>query len=163
MLPYEDMASFVNNIAKGRVGEYVTRVINNDPAPSVLVFIPMSQSGTAAQGQDLTTFAAVEADANFAEQTNASWGRKTVADTGGGLTWTVDNTNDRANADASDLVWTAPASTFNTTGLYVCYDADIGAGTDANLIPLMHLDMAVTADGNQVTYVFNVEGFFRAA
>lgn len=157
------MANYVfGTTAAGRVGEYVNRVLNNDPAASALIFIPMSQSGTNEQAEALTTFAAVEADANFAEQVAASWGRKTVTDTGGGLSWAWDATNNRNEADANDLVWTAPLAGNNTTGLVVCYDSDTAAGTDSNLIPLIHLDMAVTANGQQVTFQFNTEGFYNA-
>jgi hypothetical protein len=157
------MASFVFNIAKGRVGEYVTRTINNDPANAAIIWVPLSQSGTEAQGQDLTTLAAVEADANFAERTTGGWARITHDDAGDGLAWTVDNTNNRSNADSNDLVWAGPAAANNTTGLLACYDSDTTAGTDSNIIPILHLDMAVTTDGNQVTYQFNAEGWFRAA
>ena len=152
------MANFVFGVALGRVGEYVNRVLNNDPANSILLAIPMSQSGTAEQGEALTDFAAVEADANFAEQTAASWGRKTISDSAGGLTWTFDATNNKRAADMTDLVWTAPVASNNTTGLIIAYDPDSTTGTDSTVIPLVHLDMAVTADGNQVTFQFNNTG-----
>lgn len=143
----------------GRIGEYVNRVLGNDPANSALVVIPVSQSGTAEQAEGLTTFAAVEADANFAEQTHASWGRKTITDTGQGLAWNWDATNNRREADFNDLVWAAPVTGNNTTGIIVCYDPDTTTGDDTNLIPLVHLDMAVTANGQQVTYQVNAEGW----
>jgi hypothetical protein len=146
----------------GRVGEYVNRVLGNDPANSALIAIPMSQSGTAEQAEALTTFAAVEADANFAEQAAGSWGRKTLDETGDGLAWAWDATNNRNEADANDLVWTAPATGANTTGLVICYDPDSTGGADSALIPLIHLDMAVTANDQQVTFQFNAEGFFNA-
>jgi len=137
-------------------------VLSNDPANSVLVFVPLSQSGSAEQAEALTTLAAVESDANFAEQTAGSWGRKVVADTGGGLAWAWDATNNRNEADATDLVWTAPLAANNTTGLLVCYDSDSTGGADSAIIPLIHLDMVVTANGQQVTFQFNAEGFYNA-
>jgi hypothetical protein len=146
----------------GRVGEYVNRVLANDPVNSALIAVPLSASGTAEQAEALTTLAAVESDANFAEQTNGSWGRKTIDDTGEGLAWAFDATNNRNEADANDLVWTAPASTFNTTGLLICYDSDTTGGADSAIIPLIHLDMAVTANDQQVTFQFNAEGFYNA-
>lgn len=157
------MANYVfGQAAVGRVGEYVNRVLNNDPANSVLLAIPLSQSGTAEQAEALVTMAAVEADANFAEQTNASWGRKTIADTGGGLTWAYDAANNQNWSDLTDLVWAGPTTGNNTTGLLICYDPDSTTGTDSTVIPLVHLDMAVTADGNQVTFQFNANGWYRA-
>lgn len=157
------MANYVfGTTAAGRVGEYVNRVLNNDPANSALIAVVLSQSGTAEQAEALTTLAAVESDANFAEQAAASWGRKTIADTGGGLAWAWDATNNRNEADMNDLVWTAPLASNNATGLLICYDSDTTAGTDANIIPLIHLDMAVTANGQQVTFQVNAEGFYNA-
>lgn len=157
------MANFVfGTTGAGRVGEYVNRVLNNDPTNSALIAIPMSQSGTAEQAEALTTMAAVESDANFAEQTAGSWGRKTIDETGEGLAWAWDATNNRNEADMNDIVWTAPLAGNNTTGLLICYDSDTTGGTDANLIPLIHLDMAVTANGQQVTYQVNAEGFYNA-
>lgn len=157
------MANYVfGQAAVGRVGEYVNRVLNNDPANSAIIAVPLSQSGTAEQAEALVTLAAVEADANFAEQVAASWGRKTITDAGGGLTWAYDAANNQNWSDLTDLVWTAPVAANNTTGLLLCYDGDTTAGTDANIIPLVHLDMVVTADGNQVTFQFNALGWYRA-
>jgi hypothetical protein len=157
------MADFVfGTTGCGRVGEYINRVLNNDPATSAIIAVPLSQSGTAEQAEALTTLAAVEADANFAEQTDASWGRKTIDETGDGLSWAWDAANNRNEADFSDLVWAAPATGQDTTGLLICYDPDTGAGTDANIIPLIHLTMAVTANGQQVTFQVNAEGVYNA-
>lgn len=156
------MANYVFGVALGRIGGYVDRVLANDPANSAIIAIPMSSSGTAEQAEGLTTFAAVEADANFAEQTHVSWGRKTIDDVGEGLAIAFDAVNNRIEVDISDLVWAGPAAGNNTTGLVICYDSDTTVGTDANLVPLVHLDMAVIADGNQVTYQVNAEGFFNA-
>lgn len=145
----------------GRVGEYVNRVLANDPSTSALIAVPLSASITAETAEaivDLVTFLATAAN----EQTDASWGRKTLDETGDGLAWAWDATNNRNEATCSNLVWTAPATGFNTTGLLFCYDANTGAGTDADLIPLIHLDMAVTANDQQVTFQINAEGFYNA-
>lgn len=155
------MANFVfGQAACGRVGEYVNRVLNNDPTNSAIIWVPMSQSGTAEQGETLVTMAAVEADANFAEQTGGSWSRITQDDVGDGLAWTWDGTNNWNKADSNDLVWAGP--TLNTTGVIACYDPDTTAGTDSTLIPLVHLDMVVTGNGQQVTFQFHANGWFTA-
>lgn len=156
------MADFEFNIAKGHVAEYVSRVENNDPANSAIILVPLSASGSEAQGQDLDTLAAVEADANFAERTSGSWVRKTLTDsdfTAGDIE--TDDTNNRKNVKLPQVTWTAPAAGNNTTGLLVCYDPDTTAGTDANIIPLTHHDFAVTTDGNNV--VLNAGDFLRAS
>lgn len=157
------MANYVlGTTGLGRVGEYVNRVLTNDPTNSVIIAVPLSQSGTAEQAEALTTLAAVEADANFAEQTDASWGRKVIDDAGEGLAWAFDATNNRNEADFSDLVWAGPTVGNNTTGLLICYDSDSTTGADSAIIPLIHLDMVVTANGQTVTFQVNAEGFYNA-
>lgn len=156
------MANYAFNVGKGRICELANRVLTNDPTDSAFIAIPMATSGSEAQGQDLATFAAVEADDNFSEQAAASWGRKTIDASGEGLSYTVDNTDNEGVVDISDLVWAAPLAGNNTTGLIICYDPDTTGGDDTNLVPLVHLDMAVTADGNQVTYQVNAEGLLNA-
>ena len=156
------MADFVFNIAKGQIAEYVRRVDTNDPANSAIILVPLSASGTEAQGQDLDTLAAVEADANFAEQTAGGWVRKTLTDANFTATdYEVDDTNNRFDCALPSVTWTGPTAGNNTTGLLVCYDPDTTAGTDSNIIPLTHHTFAVTADGNDV--VLNAGDFFRAS
>lgn len=153
------MSNYVFGVALGRVGGYVEDVLagGND----AIIWIPMATSGTAEQAEALADFAAVEADANFSEQTGTGWSRITQDETGDGLAWTFDATNNRREADSNDLVWAGP-SVGNTVGLVACYDPDTTAGTDSTLVPLVHLDMVVTANGQQVTFQFNAEGWLNA-
>jgi len=124
------------------------------------IWIPMLTSGTAEQAETLADFAAVEADANFSEQTTGGWARITHDETGDGLVSAFDATNNRWEVDSNDLVWAAPST--NTVGLIVCYDPDTTSGTDSTLVPLLHLDMVVTGNSQQVTFQFNAEGWFNA-
>ncbi len=154
------MADFAFNIGKGRTAELVRRVDLNDPTNSAIILVPLSASGTEAQGQDLADLAAVEADANFAEQTTGSWVRKTLTDADLAPTdYAADNTNNRTNVKVPSVTWTAPST--NTTGLLVCYDSDTAAGTDSAIIPLTHHTFTVTGDGNDV--VLNAGDFLRAS
>lgn len=155
------MANFVFNIAKGRIVEFYNRAENNDPTNSALILVPLSQSGTAAQGQDLDDLAAVEADANFAERTTGGWVRKTLESVQLVSLPAADDVNDRYAVALPSVTWTAPAAGNNTTGLLVCYDSDTTSGTDSSIIPLTHHDFAVTTDGNDV--VSNAVDFFRAS
>jgi hypothetical protein len=155
------MANYVFGISLGKVGQFVQNVISNTPTNSAIVWVPMATSGTAEQGETLATLAAVEADANYSERTGSGWSRITQDDAGEGLAYAFDATNNRFEADSNDLVWAAP-SAGATTGLVACYDPDTTAGTDSDLIPLVHLDMVVTPDGNQVTFQFNAEGWYNA-
>jgi hypothetical protein len=154
------MANFMDNRSKGRFVEYFNRVDSNDPTNSAIILVPMSQSGTEAQGQDLHTLSAYEADANFAERTTGGWVRKTLTDTQLAAV-AVDDTNNRFPATIPSVTWTTPAAANNTTGLLVCYDSDTTAGTDANIEVICHLDFAVTTDGNDV--VLNAGDVARAS
>jgi hypothetical protein len=154
------VANFVFNLAKGRVVEFFNRVDSNEPANSAIILVPLSQSGTEAQGQDLDTLAAVEADSNFAEQTGGGWVRKTLTDSDLAAI-AVDDTNNRFPATLPSVTWTGPTAASNVTGLLVCYDSDTTGGTDSNIIPISHHDFAVTADGNDV--VLNAGDAVRAS
>jgi hypothetical protein len=143
------MANFMDNRSKGRFVEYFNRVDSNDPANSAIVLVPLSASGTEAQGQDLHTLSAYEADANFAERTTGGWVRKTLTDAQLAAI-AVDDVNNRFPATLPSVTWTTPAAGNNTTGLLLCFDSDTTAGTDANLEVICHLDFVVITDGNDV-------------
>lgn len=155
------MADFCANINKGRTVELYNRVKANDPSASALILVPMSASGTEAQGQDIDDMAALEADANFAERTTGSWVRKTLTDTELAAFPAPDDTNNRYDVSLPAVTWTAPVAGNNTTGLVVVYDADTAAGTDSNLSFVSHHTFAVTTDGNDV--VLNAGVFWRAS
>ena len=155
------MANFVFNIAKGRVVEFYNRAENNDPANSALILVPLATSGTEAQGQDLDTLAAVEADANFSEQTGGGWVRKTLESAQLAALPAPNDTDNRYDVQVPSVTWTTPTAGNDTSGLLVCYDSDTTAGTDSNIIPLTHHDFVVETDGNDV--VLNVGDFFRAS
>jgi len=152
------MANIVFNIAKGRVGEYFNRVKSNDPANSAIILVPLSATDTEANLQDLDDLASVIAAAP--NEAGASWGRKTLTDADLAAI-APDDVNNRFPAPLPQVTWTAPVAGQNTVGLLVCYDGDTTAGTDANIIPLVHCDFAVTADGNDV--VLNAGDCYRAS
>jgi hypothetical protein len=141
------MANFVLNVAKGRIVELFHRVDQNDPANSAIILIPLSTSDTEANCQD---FASVEAFlAGTPNEQTEGWSRKVLTDADIAAL-APDNTNNRGQTSIPETTWTGPTSGKNTTGLLIAYDADTAGGSDANLIPLEHLDFAVTADGNDV-------------
>ena len=154
------MDTFVFNIAKGRLVEYYNRVDSNDPANAALIIVPMASGGTEAQGQDLDTMAAVEADANFAEQTAGGWARITLTDTDLAAL-AVDDTNNRFPAAIPQKSCGSPTAGNNVVGFLICYDPDTTAGTDANLVPLTAHSLPITADGNEV--ILNAGDFVRAS
>ena len=153
------MANFVFNIAKGRVAEFFNRVDSNDPANSAIILVPCSASDTEANAQDADTLTAALATA-INEQSSGGWSRKTLTDADLSAI-AVDDTNNRMPATLPQVTWTGPTVGNDTTGLLVCYDSDTTGGTDANIIPLVHCDFVVTADGNDV--ILNAGDCFRAS
>ena len=150
--------SGVFNIAKGKVGTYVSNVDAGSPANSRIVVIPFDATGATQDTiLDADTVAAVEALANVAEVTTGGWARKSLA--AADVTATVNDTDNRFDADASDQTWTAV--TADITHLLFAYDADSTAGTDTDLIPLSWHDFAITGDGSDVTAT--ITDFFRAS
>lgn len=150
------MANYAMTGGIGKIASIIEDILagGND----ALVFIPMATSGTAEQAEGLADFAAVEADANFSEQTGTGWSRIVHDETGDGLAITFDTANNRKEADGNDLVWPNP-SVGDTTGVIICHDTDTTSGADANLVPLAHLDMVIVANGQQATFQFNAEGW----
>jgi hypothetical protein len=152
------VANFAYNITKGRGIELYNRVKSNDPAASVLVAVPLSASGTEAEGQDYDDLAAVLAG-TADERTTGGWVRKTWTDASLAAFPAPDDTNNRYSVQVPATTWTTPASANNTTGLLICYSATNGA--DSTFLPIGHFDFAVTTDGNDV--ILNLGDFLRAA
>lgn len=156
------MADFVYNQAKGKAAEWAARVNANDPTNAVLVIEAINTSATDATLKDLDTFALIEADANTAEITNSGYSRKSL-DQSGGITVTIDDTNDRTDVDFPDQTWTAVAAGTAITDIVVGYDSDSTGGTDANIVPVSQHDFAVTPDGSDITMQVATAGFYRAS
>jgi hypothetical protein len=154
------MADFVFNIAKGRVAEFYNRVDSNDPANSALVLVVAQAGSTDATLKDVDTLAA--ALAATAEVTNSGYARKVLTDTDLAA-FAADDANDRVDLDFADQTWTAVAAGTDWARIFVCYDSDTTAGTDANIIPLTSHDFAVTPDGSDIVAQVAAAGFFRAS
>lgn len=156
------MADQVFNIAKGKVNEYVERVNANDPTNSVLIIHAWVAGDTDDAIEAVDTVAAIESLGSTAEATNSGYS-PIVLDNTDSLTVTVDDTNDRNEADMPDQTFSAIVAGDNWTDLSISYDSDSTAGTDANIIPCTWHDFAVTPDGSDITMQVNAAGFFRAA
>jgi hypothetical protein len=148
------MANQVFNISKGRFVHYCTLPAASD----ALVVVPIETSGLEADDtlNNYDDLAALLAAANN-EQT--TMGRKTVS---ASVTVTIDDTNNWVDVDMPDQVWTGAAGN-PISKLLICYDADTGAGTDANIVPMTHHDFVITPDGSDVTAQIAAAGFGRAA
>ncbi|MFF3443626.1 hypothetical protein [Streptosporangium sp. NPDC002721] len=152
------MADVVANIAKGRIAYYAGLPATND----ALIVVLLKSSGLEADGTivDHDTLSALLAAANDeADATNYT--RKTLSS----VTVTVDDTNNRVDIDADDLVYTNLGGASNNTlaKLVVCYDPDTTGGDDTTVIPLTFHDITLTTDGTTVTVTVPSGGFARAS
>lgn len=156
------MTPFVFNMGKGRFVEYAIRINANDPTNSVFVLDLLATSGLEADSVliDKDDFGAVVSGAtNYA--TGTGWARKSL-DQSGGITVTVDDTNDRTDVDIPDQTWTAVADAADDVSRLVSgYDSDSTGGTDANIIPVSCHDFIIQPDGSDV--VAQVANLLRAA
>lgn len=150
------MGNIVPNIAKGRVAHLATLPAAND----AIVAVPIRTTGnpTDEQLRDAATLAAVFA---LGATENTTMGRKTLS----GVTVTTDNTANETRVTSSNVSWTAgqmaPAGGAVSRLVY-CYDPDTTTGTDADLIPLVALDCAVTPDGNAFEFQHAGSGWYAA-
>ena len=151
------MANYVFNIAKGRMVEFQNRVDQNDPTNAIFIAVPLSASGTEAQGQDLDDLAAVLADPNFTELTTAEWARISFVDTAVPAI-AVDDPGNLFGMDLDNVAFGVVNSGGPSTGILICYDSDSGAGTDANIIPISHHDFVATGVGTTITATIPVGG-----
>jgi hypothetical protein len=135
------MANIVFNQALGRLAHYASLPAANDG----LILVALEATGLVADStmRDYDTLADLLAGASN-EQTAVT--RKTLS----GVTVTVNDTDNRVDIDAADVVYTTP--TGNPVGaVVICYDPDTTTGTDADLIPLTKHDLSWTPDGNNFT------------
>lgn len=146
------MGDIVFNIAKGKVNSYTALAGTGNAA---LILVPIETSGIEADSvlQDYANLSLLLAAANN-EQT--TMGRKTITS----ATVTVDNTNNRSDADFADQTYTAAAGN-PISAFIVCFDPDTTTGTDTDLVPLTKHDFVATPDGNNL--LVGVNNFFRAS
>lgn len=151
------MANIVANVSLGQAVELYKRVDTGDPAAARLYIVPLSAGAvTDATARDVDDLAALIV-AGFVERTANGWNRKTL-DSAALVAFAPDDTNDRADLDCADQVWTA-VSTDAVTDLGFFY-ASVASPTNAQLQFVTLHDFAVTPSGGDVTAAINV--FFRA-
>jgi hypothetical protein len=150
------VADQVFNIAKGKIAYYAELPAANDALIVVLLKSAGLEADDTLNNHD-TLSALLAATNDECDFTN--YARKTAAN----VTVTVDDTNNRVDIDFDDLVYTnAGGATNNSVAkLLVCYDGDTTGGTDANIVPLAHLDCVFTTDGT--TQTITVSNAMRAS
>lgn len=153
------MADFVFNIAKGKAAYYASRAGTGTEGLKVIVLGATNIEADATL-QDYDTLAALLAGASD-EVDNTGYARKTITST----TVTVDDTNNRTDADFADQTWTSVAAD-GTKGawakLIIVYCPDT-SGADSTFIPLTAHDFSVTPNGGNITAQINAAGFYRAS
>lgn len=159
------MANLVFNISLGKVAEYAARVNANDPANSQFVVTVLATSGIESDAtlKDKDDMAAlVSGTTNYV--TNSGYAVKTLTDAGG-ITVTVDDTNDWVDVDMPDQTWTGVAAGDGWNDIVIGYDADSTSGTttDSAVVPMTLHDFVVTPDGSDITAQVATGGFYRAA
>jgi hypothetical protein len=150
------VADLVPNIAKGRVAYYASLPATND----ALIAVPIQTTWlpTDEQIRDADTLAAIVA---LGAQENTTMTRKTLT----GVTVTTDDTANETRVTSANPSWTAGQMALAggaVSRLIICYDPDTTGGTDADLIPLVSLDMVVTPDGNAFEFQFGGTGWYAA-
>ncbi len=137
------MATFIFNVARGRIAELHSRVDGNDPANSALILVVLAAAGLESDAvlKDKDDLAAVVAGTTN-EVTNTGYVRKTLTDTDISP-YTVDDTNDRITATFATQTFTTISAGDSWSKLLVCYDSDTTAGTDANIVPLSAHDLRI--------------------
>ena len=158
------MADGVFNVAKGRVNEIVNRVNDNDPANSALIVVALKAANADATLIDFDDLSTLLGDAGNTEADFTNYARITLTDSDIAAP-TVDDTNNRQDADIDDQTYTSAGGASNNTlvKLLVCYDSDTTSGDDTNIEPLTHHDFAITTDGTDIVAQINSAGFFRAS
>lgn len=145
------MADFVFNIAKGAVAEKI-----RDGASNVLILL-LKASEADATFKDRDTVADILANGGT-EADFTNYARKT------GLTGTitVDDTNDRVDADLPDQTWASAGGASNNTltDLVTAYQE---SAADSGRIPLTCHDFPEVTSGSDITAQVNAAGFYRAS
>ncbi len=151
------MADVVANVAKGEIAYLASLPATND----AFILIALKASGLVSDATliDYATVATMLAGATD-EATNSGYARKTITS----ITVATDNTNDWQTVDIADQTWTAVGTSGGAWGkLCLAYDGDTTGGTDANLLPLIYYDFAVTPDGSDITAEVNATGLLKCA
>jgi len=158
------MANGPFNVAKGRGIEFYNRIESNDPANSAYIIVLATGAATDATLRDYETLSALLGDAGVTEATFTNYTRKTVTDAELAAFPGPDNANDRYDVTIPDQTWLQAGGVADNTltRLFVCYDADTTAGTDANIIPVGFNDFAVTTNGGDLTADFGTV-WYRAS
>lgn len=156
------MADFVFNQSMGRLRTFADNA-SGDVAASALTLWLLKASVGDDTARDYDDLAALLGDVSTDEADFTNYARKDIS--GGDVTVTVDDTNNRVDVDIPDQTWTSAGNGTNNTltDFDAGYDADTGAGTDGDITPISQHDLSVTTDGSDLTIQIDSAGLLRAA
>lgn len=157
------MANGVFNVALGRVNEYVSRVVSNEPTNAAIVVVVLKVVESDSTLRDYDTLAALLAGSNT-EADFTNYARIVLTDSDLSVP-TVDDTEDNQTAGIDDPEWADAGGALNNDveKLLFCYDADTTAGDDSNIIPLTFHDFVATTDGGTLIASYDAGYFFGAS
>lgn len=160
------MADFHYNISHGRGIELCNRVLNNDPTAAIIGIVRISTTTDDATLKDYDTLAAVLGDAGTSEvgYDPELPNRPLLTDTGEGLTVTVDDVNDRIDADCDDqtIVGDPELGGWTSTDVIFCYAA-APTDEDSLWVPITQHDMVLNATDGSPTVLLEIDNFLRSA
>lgn len=156
------MADGVFNIAKGKAKYYAEQAIAGSGGAALVVLLLKSAGlvgdSTMADYDDVAAILAGASD----EADFTNYARKVI--TGGGITNTVDDTNDRLDTDIPDQTWTsAGGASNNTLGKLIVAFRPATGSADSALVPLTHHDFAEVTTGSDIVAQVAAAGFYRAS
>jgi hypothetical protein len=149
------------NIARGRIGYYMTDALGLAGANSRMVIVVLEATEADDTLNNYDDLGALLGAAGNTEATATNYAREETA--AAGITVNVDDTaNDAEAVKDADNTWTSV--TGNAFVKLLCnYDSDNAAGTDANIVPMTHHDFSVTPNGGDITADFDqTNGFWRS-
>lgn len=146
------MAALVFNIAKGRVARYADAPEADDGWVAVL----LQAAGLEADAvlRDYDTLADLLAGASN-EATFTGYARQALV----GVAATLDDATDQVLVDCNDPSW-SPTTAQAVGKVVFCYDPSLGAGTDADIVPVFADDYVLTTPtSGTITYTVADGGF----
>lgn len=143
------MANFVFNVALGRL-------IQKADDGATLKLLLLKAAAAESVLRDMTTVAAVLADASTTECDFTNYARATLAS----VAEAVDHTEDEATVDCADISFEdAGGATNNDVVAAVVYQ---DVTDDSDSIPLLFFDAVITTTGTEFVLKVPTNGFFAA-
>lgn len=156
------MANQLMNIARGKYGYYANAALGLAGANARITIVVLEAAEADDTLNNYDNLADLIAAVGNVEATATGYARKQHAS--GDITFSINDTNNTARVViGTDDTWNSVSGNAFVK-LLVCYDPDVTAGTDADIIPLSQHDFAVTPNGGDITANYDqVNGIYASA